>query len=140
MRRQFLRLSFLIGGVADALVAVNWFLIASGVAIPNLLSGFVSTGEDYRFAMYIAALFMSGWSAILFWGWFEPVARRGLLPITASLLLVSIVLELVFYRSTLGGAGFVIGIGVRAAVIAKFLASYVYSRSGTAFPDRREDP
>ena len=71
-RRQFLRLSFLVGGVADALVAVNWFLIASGVPIPNLLSGFVSTGEGYRFAMYIATLFMAGWSAIL--GIFEVAA------------------------------------------------------------------
>lgn len=129
--RQFLRLSFLIGGVADALVAVNWFLIASGVAMPNIMSGFVAVGGEYRFAMYIAALFMTGWSAILFWGWFEPIARRGLLLITALMLLLSIVLELIFYQSILGGSGFVIGIGARVAVIVKFSASYFYSRSGT---------
>jgi hypothetical protein len=29
---QLLRFSFLIGVIADALVAVNWFLIASGFA------------------------------------------------------------------------------------------------------------
>ena len=129
--RKFLRLSFLIGGVADALVAVNWFLIASGVAMPNLMSGFVAVGEDYRFAMYIAALFMTGWSAILFWGWFEPIGRRGLLPITALLLLVSIVLELIFYQSILSGPGFIIGVGARVALIVKFSASYFYSRSGS---------
>ena len=126
---QFLRLSFLIGGVADALVAVNWFLIASGVAIPNYMNGLVSGGQEYRFAMFIAALFMAGWSAILFWGWFEPMARRGLLLITAFLLLLSIILELVFYQSILGGSGFVFGAGVRLAVILKFSASYCYSNN-----------
>ena len=129
--RKFLRLSFLIGGVADALVAVNWFLIASGVAMPNLMSGFVAVGEDYRFAMYIAALFMTGWSAILFWGWFEPIGRRGLLPITALLLLVSIVLELIFYQSILSGPGFIIGVGARVALIVKFSASFFYSWSAS---------
>ena len=130
--RRFLRLSFLIGGLGDTLVAVNWFLIAAGVAVPNLLNGLVSAGQEYRFAMYIAALSMTGWSAILFWGWFEPMARRGLLPITALLLLASIVLELVFYQSILGGEGFAIGIGIRVAVISIFSASYFYSRKGTA--------
>ena len=137
---QFLRLSFLIGGVADALVAVNWFLIASGVAIPNYMNGLVSGGQEYRFAMFIAALFMAGWSAILFWGWFEPMARRCLLLITAFLLLLSVVLELVFYQSILGGSGFVFGAGIRIAIILKFSASYFYSNDQTSGdPDQEVD-
>ena len=31
------------------------------------------------FAMCISALFMVGWSASLFWGWFKTYERRGLL-------------------------------------------------------------
>ena len=113
---QLLKLSFLIGAIADALVAVNWFLIASGAEIPNLMCGLVGTGVEYRFAMYIAALFMTGWTAILAWGWFKPYERKGLLLITAVLLLVSIVLELFFYRTILGGLNFTIGIGVRICI------------------------
>ncbi len=127
--RSFLRLSFLIGTVADAVVAVNWFLIAAGCAIPNLMCGLTGSGPEYRFAMYIAALFMAGWSLLLLWGWFEPLERKGLLLITAFLLAVSIILELAFYRSMLGGPGLALGIGLRVALIAKFSASYFYARS-----------
>lgn len=126
---QLLKLSFLIGAVADALVAVNWFIIASGAEIPNMMCGLVGSGPDYRFAMYIAALFMAGWSAILAWGWFRPFERKGLLLITAVLLLVSIVLEIIFYRPFLGGSDFIVGIGVRVALISKFSLSYFYVRS-----------
>jgi len=93
------------------------------------MCGLVSTGAEYRFAMYISALFMAGWSTILFWGWFRPFERRGLLLITAVLLLVSIILEIMFYRPMLGGSAFIIGIGMRAALIMKFSWSYFYSRS-----------
>jgi hypothetical protein len=127
-----LKLSFLIGAVADAVVAANWFLIASGAEIPNIMCGLLGTGTEYRFAMYIAALFMAGWAVILAWGWFKPFERKGLLLITAVLLLVSILLEVAFYRSILGGSDFVIGVSIRAALITKFSVSYLYSREGTA--------
>jgi hypothetical protein len=125
---QLLKLSFLIGTIADSAVAINWFLIASGAEIPNIMCGLSGTSEAYRFAMYIAGLFMAGWAAILAWGWFRPFERKGLLLITSVLLLVSIVLEVVFYRPLLGGSGFVFGIGVRIALIVKFCTSYFYSR------------
>ena len=127
---QLLKLSFLIGTIADALVAVNWFLIASGAEIPNMMCGLLATGEDYRFAMYISALFMAGWTVILAWGWLRPFERKGLLLITAMLLLVSIVLELALYRSLLYGSGFIIGVVLRIALITKFSFSYFYSRQG----------
>ena len=127
---QLLKLSFVIGTVADATVAANWFLIAAGVEIPNMMAGLIGEGADYRFAMYIAGLFMAGWAVILAWGWFRPIERKGLLLITAALLLVSIVLEVALYRPFLGGSGFVLGLSVRAALIAKFSFSYFYSRVG----------
>ena len=126
---NLLKLSYLVGAVADAVIAINWFLIAKGVEIPNMMCGLLGTGEEYRFAMYISALFMAGWAAILAWGWFRPFERRGLLLITAVMLLVSIILELAFYRSILGGSGFVFGLSVRVALIVKFSVSYFYSRS-----------
>ena len=98
---QLLKLSFLIGAFADAIVAANWVLIASGASVPNVMCGLLGSGVEYRFAMYISALFMAGWAMILAWGWFRPFERRGLLLITAVLLLVSIVLEVVFYRPLL---------------------------------------
>ena len=126
---QLLKLSFVIGTVADAVVATNWFLIAAGAEIPNMMCGLLGAGAEYRFAMYIAALFMTGWTGILAWGWFRPVERKGLLLITAVMLLVSIVLEVAFYRSLLGGSGFIFGVIMRVALIVKFSFSYFYSRN-----------
>ena len=127
---QLLKWSFLIGTVADAVVATNWFLIASGAEIPNMMCGLLGEGEDYRFAMYISALFMTGWTIILAWGWFRPFERKGLLLITAVLLLLSVALEVAFYRSILSGSGFLLGVVLRIALITKFSFSYFYSQEG----------
>ena len=124
---MLLKLSFMIGTIADAVVAISWFLIAFGVAIPNMLAGYSGSGENYQFAMYIAALFMAGWTAILFWGYFKPEERKDLLIITAALLLLSIIMELIFFSEILGGSGFTYGIIVRLLLITKFSFSYFYS-------------
>ncbi len=131
---QLLKFAFLIGILADGALAMNWFLIASGAEIPNLLSGMLGAGEDYRYAMYISAIFMAGWGVILAWGWLRPFERKGLLLITAVLILTSIAVEAAFYRSLLGGAGFLVGVITRAALITIFCFSYFYSREGTASP------
>lgn len=125
-----LRWSFMIGTIADSLVALNWFLIAGGYAIPNYLNGHTGTGDEYRLAMYIAGLFMAGWGIILFWGWFKPQERKGLLVITSGMLLVSIIVEILFYPGMLTGSGFTLGVLARIALITKFMSSVLYSRPG----------
>jgi inner membrane protein involved in colicin E2 resistance len=87
------------------------------------------TGMDYQFAMYIAAIFMAGWAVILFWGWLKPHERKGLLFITAALLLASIMFEVLFFQNILQGSGFFIGIILRLMLMTKFSISYFYSRS-----------
>lgn len=123
----FLKLSFMIGTIADFVVGVNWLLISLGHNIPNLISSFRGTGTDYRFAMYIGTMFMFGWTVLLFWGYLKPVERRGLLMITAVLLLISIMVELLFYRDLLTGSGLLTGIILRLLIIVKFTFSYFYS-------------
>ena len=129
---KLLKVSFAIGVVADAVVAVNWFLIAAGAQIPNSLSGMVGTGVDYRFAMYIAGVFMAGWAVILAWGWLKPLERKGLLLITAAFILLSVLVEVAHYLPLLGGSGFVVGVMMRSALIAIFSFSYFYARVGSA--------
>ena len=123
----FLKLSFIIGTIADFIVGINWFLISLGYGIPNLISSFQGEGTDYRFAMYIGTLFMFGWTAILFWGYLKPLDRRGLLIITSALLSLSIIIELLFYYNLLAGRGFLFGIILRLLIIGKFTFSYFYS-------------
>ena len=125
---SLLKISFIIGVIADAIVAINWFLISLGYPYVNMISAYRGNGVDYQFAMFICSLFMFGWTAILFWGFLEPEERKGLLLITSSLLLISIILELIMFYQLLINEGFIIGIIMRMVLISKFSFSYFYSK------------
>jgi hypothetical protein len=119
-----LRLMFILGAVVDGVIAVSWFLIASGARIPNILNGYTGTGSDYQLAMYVGAMFMAGWTILLAWGAIKPVERRGLLLITSVLLTLSVIVEIVFFNDKLGGVGFVFGATKR--IVLSVLATIVY--------------
>ena len=53
---SILRLMFILGAVVDGVIAVSWFLIASGARIPNILNGYTGSGSDYQLAMLAASL------------------------------------------------------------------------------------
>jgi hypothetical protein len=40
-----LRLLFILGAIIDGMIALSWFLIASGWNIPNILNGYVGAGQ-----------------------------------------------------------------------------------------------
>ncbi len=122
-----LKFMFILGAIIDGAIALSWFLIASGMKIPNILNGYVGTGSDYQLAMYIGAMFMAGWTVVLAWGAIKPIERRGLLLITSVLLFLSVVVELVFFRNMLGGAGFIFGVTKRILLAALATAIYFYS-------------
>ena len=118
---------FILGAVVDGAIAVSWFLIASGMEFPNILNGYTGTGADYQLAMYVGAMFMTGWTILLAWGAVEPVERRDLLLITSILLLLSVIVELVFYGDMLGGGGFTFGVTKRVVLSTAATAVYFYS-------------
>ncbi len=122
-----LKLMFILGAVVDGAIAVSWFLIASGLRIPNILNGFVGTGSDYQLAMYIGAMFMAGWTVLLAWGAIKPIERRGLLLITSVFLFLSVIVELMLFRDMLGGAGFMFGVTKRILLGVLATAIYFYS-------------
>ena len=124
---SILRLMFILGAVVDGAIAVSWFLIASGVGIPNILNGHTGAGPDYQLAMYIAAMFMMGWTILLAWGAIKPLERRDLLLITSALLLLSVAVKLVIYGGILGGSGFVFGVTKRVALSTAAITVYFYS-------------
>jgi hypothetical protein len=67
----WLRTSYRVGAVADAVAAVS-------LIIPG------RTGEiEFRYAMGVAAALMLSWTALLIWGDRRPVERRGILLLTA---------------------------------------------------------
>jgi hypothetical protein len=122
-----LRFMFIFGAVVDGAISVSWFLIASGLRIPNILNGYTGTGSDYQLAMYIGAMFMAGWTTLLAWGAIKPIERRGLLLITSALLFLSVVVEIVFFGGMLRGAGFMFGVTKRLLLGVLATAVYFYS-------------
>ena len=63
-----LKFMFIYGALLDGAISVSWFLIASGLKIPNILNGYMGSGADYQLAMYYGAMFMAGWTILLVWG------------------------------------------------------------------------
>ncbi len=125
--QSILKYVFILGALLDTGVALNWFLIAGGYDLPSILSGYIGTGQDYQFAMYVAAMFMVGWTVILGWGAFDPIPRRSLLLITAIFLFVSVLIEFIFYGNILGGGVFIFGVSKRIFLTVLFTTVYLYS-------------
>ncbi len=124
---SMLKFMFIVGAVVDGAIAVSWFLIASGWEIPNILNGYIGTGSDYQLAMYGGAMFMAGWTVLLAWGALKPIERRGLLLITSGFLLLSVIIEFIFFSNMLGGMGFVFGVTKRLILSSLFISAYFYS-------------
>jgi len=124
---SMLKFMFIVGAVVDGAIAVSWFLIASGWKIPNILNGYIGTGSDYQLAMYGGAMFMAGWTVLLAWGALKPIERRGLLLITSGFLLLSVIIEFIFFSNMLGGMGFVFGVTKRLFLSVLFTSAYFYS-------------
>ncbi len=124
---SILRFMFILGAAIDGAIAVSWFLIASGWEIPNILNGHIGTGQDYQLAMYVAAMFMTSWSLLLAWGSFRPIERKAILLIASVFLLLSVILELVFFSEILGGAVFIFGTTKRLILSVLFSSAYFIS-------------
>lgn len=124
---SMLKSMFIVGAVVDGAIAVSWFLIASGWEIPNILNGYIGTGSDYQLAMYGGAMFMAGWTVLLAWGALKPTERRELLLITSGFLLLSVIIEFIFFSNMLAGMGFVFGVTKRVFLSVLFTSAYFYS-------------
>ena len=122
-----LKFMFILGAIVDGAIAVSWFLIASGWKIPNILNGYIGSGPDYQLAMYVGALFMAAWTVLLAWGAIKPIERRDLLLIASGFLLLSVIIEFVFFSNMLGGMVFVFGVTKRLTLSVLFTSAYLYS-------------
>lgn len=77
---KWLRISYWVGAIADALAAMA-MLEQAVLARPSPLSGYVPE-IPYRYAMALAGSLMLGWTALLIWADRRPYERRGVLVIT----------------------------------------------------------
>lgn len=124
-----LKTAFLIGTVADGVIAIEWFLISLGVVnLPIHPSFFVGSGQDFQYVLSIAALFMMGWAFILYWGSVRPIERRGILLITAVMLFIAIFSDYVIFAHLFSAQQIVLGSSVKLSLVILFAGSYWHSK------------
>ena len=90
----FLRVSYWVGAIFDALVIVP--MLSSKVASVTLGIPNFNPGNDYRYAIYVAASLMLGWVFLLIWADRKPVERRGVLLLTIFPVLTGLVISGVY--------------------------------------------
>jgi len=124
-----LKTAFLIGAVADGVIAIEWFLISLGmVDLPVHPSFFVGSGQDFQYVLSIAGLFMMGWAFLLYWGSVWPIERRGILLITAVMLFIAILSDYVIFVHLFSVQQIVLGSSVKLSLVIIFAGSYWHSK------------
>jgi hypothetical protein len=79
--RAFLVGVYWLGAVLDAIAAAAMVWPRFGGSLFGVDA--TAFGPEFRYAMYMGAALMVGWTALLVWGSQEPVRRRGILFLTA---------------------------------------------------------
>ncbi|MDH3526669.1 MAG: hypothetical protein OEM43_04095 [Gammaproteobacteria bacterium] len=124
-----LRAVFLIGAVADGLIAIEWFLVSLGlIDMPIYPSYFVGSGQDYQFVLSIAGLFMMGWALLMYWGSLQPVERRGILLLTATMLFIAILSDGLVFGHLLTDRQIIMGTSAKLFLVILFAGTYWYSK------------
>ena len=125
----FLKTAFLIGAVADGVIAIEWFLISLGlVNLPVHPSFFVGSGQDFQFVLSIGGLFMMGWAFLLYWGSWRPIERRGVLLLTAAMLFIAILSDGIVFGHLFSAKQIVMGTSVKLSLVVLFASSYWHSK------------
>ena len=124
-----LKTAFLIGAVADGVIAIEWFLISLGfLSLPVHPSFFVGSGQDFQYVLSIGGLFMMGWAFLLYWGSVQPIERRGVLLITAVMLFVAILSDYIIFARLFSTQQIVLGTSVKFSLVILFAGSYWHSK------------
>ena len=124
-----LKTAFLIGAVADGVIAIEWFLISLGILnLPVHPSFFVGSGQDFQYVLSISALFMMGWAFLLYWGSVRPIERRGILLITAVMLFIAILSDYIIFAHLFSAQQIVLGSSVKLSLVFLFAGSYWHSK------------
>lgn len=124
-----LKAVFLFGAVGDGLLAIEWYLVSLGVVdMPIHPSFFTGSGQDYQFVLGVAALFMSGWALLMFWGSLKPLERRGILLLTAVMLFLAILSDGLVFGHLFSARQLVLGTSVKLFLVILFAGAYWYSR------------
>ncbi|MBN2083795.1 MAG: hypothetical protein JW748_01125 [Anaerolineales bacterium] len=128
-RVGLLRLAYWTGAAMDAVMLVPMLFPPAGAAMFGLTD--FHPGPEYRYAMYVGASLMAGWTALLIWADHKPVERRGVILLT----IIPVILGMIGASLYIAGSGLaaparvipMLAIQVFLAVL--YLSAYLGSRS-----------
>ena len=126
-----LKLSYIIGAILDALVALQMLFPDILVLTTSMLS--FTPGSDNLFASYMSGIMMIGWTVLLIWGYMKPVERKDILLITAFPVVVGLMVNDILSTA----AGFlpqvtaIVFIVIQIFLVILFTLSYVLNRPKT---------
>ena len=127
---RLLRIAYWAGAILDAIALVPMLSPAIGGAMLGIPD--FHPGPDYRYAMYLAASLMLGWTCLLIWADRKPLERRGVLVLTAFPVVAGLFLAGVYaVASRLVDIGHLLPTFVLQLLVAA-LFLYAYHRSGEA--------
>jgi hypothetical protein len=126
---SILRIAYWSGAVLDAAMLPPMLFPSIGAAMFGVID--FHPGPEYRYAMYVGASLMAGWTALLLWADRKPVERRGvilltLLPVMAGLIGASIYAA---YAGLLASVRILPMFILQFSVTALYLGAYFGSRS-----------
>jgi hypothetical protein len=105
-RITFIKSVYWIAAAVDAAVALG--MVFPPLIQPALQVAATPTAVETRFALGTGAALMSGWTALLIWASIEPIARRGVLFLTAVPVIAGLALSTLYGKVhgyiPLGGA------------------------------------
>ncbi|MBI1758660.1 MAG: hypothetical protein HYR62_05475 [Actinobacteria bacterium] len=135
---RLVRFTYWFGAVVDGAMVVP--LLFPTVASAMLGLDRSTLGPEYRYAAYLAAALMTGWTALLVWGVNEPVARRTVLLLTVLPSVAGLIAACAYaVTSGLVRAGYMVPVFVVQVVICTlFLGAYHQARglAGVARPEQ----
>jgi hypothetical protein len=124
----FLRIAYWAGAVLDAAMLPPMLIPSLGAAMFGI-SDF-HPGPEYRYAMYVGASLMAGWTALLLWGSHKPVERRGVLLLTVVPVVMGMIGSSTYAVSSglVAAARIVPILGLQIVLGVVFCVAYAVSR------------
>jgi hypothetical protein len=124
----FLRLAYWAGAILDAAMLPPMLVPSIGAKMYGIAD--FHPGPEYRYAMYVGASLMAGWTALLLWADRKPVERRGVILLTIIPVIAGLIgAGLYAVASGLVAAGGILPIlALQVSLTAFFLGAYIHSR------------
>ena len=126
-----LRIAYWMGAAMDAAMLIPMLFPPVGAALFGIAD--FHPGAEYRYAMYVGASLMAGWTALLIWADHKPVERRGVILLTIIPVIIGMIgASLYLAASGLAASARIIPmLAIQVFLAVLYFSAYLGSRSSS---------